>query len=413
MKLNIALLGCGTIGSCVARELLTGNYPGLTLKKVLVNNINKDRNIDGLQELLTNNINDIINDQEINLVIEVLGNEEPALSYVLDCIKNNKHIVTANKELMAKHGYKIFKLASENNVHVKLEASVAGGIPVISTLLEDLKANNIQQITGILNGTTNYILTEMQAGAGFADTLKKSQELGYAEPDPTNDIEGYDVRYKLALLASIAFGQGINPEIISCKGITEVTSHDFEIAQEMGYTVKLLGITKKSNNKVIASVYPYLVPASHPLAKIDGVLNGVAIKGHLVNEVLLVGPGAGAEPTTSSILGDVITIQKQVNSVPTIPYSEPDDNISLGEDNFRAYFRLEVEDKLGVMASIGQELAQCNISINSIIQKHCDDKTYISLLTHHISEAEFNTAVNNLNKINHVKHVCLTLKALD
>ncbi len=416
---GVALLGCGLIGTAVAEELLSGRYKNLNLKKVLVKDINKTRSIS--TELLSTKIEDIVDNPEVDLVIELMGVEEPARDYVLKAIKNKKHLVTANKELIAKHGPAIFEAANENGVQVRLDATVGGGIPIINTLLDSLRANRLQSVVGILNGTTNYILTEMKKGKEFAQALSEAQAKGYAEPDPTNDVEGIDAKYKISILASLAFHRYISPEEITCQGITSVSSADFLFAKELGFSIKLLGSAKRlEDGKISVSVSPFLIPLTQPLAQIDGVLNAIQVRGDLIRELLLVGPGAGPKPTSSAILGDVLSIVKQNLSESPLPYDSKR-NVEMANGSSRFYLRLRVKDQVGVIKELGEVLAQNEISLESIAQKaHVkessleeDGEATLVLLTHEVSEEKMEKALASMRKLGKVSVICCSLKVFE
>lgn len=421
--MRIGLLGCGTIGSCVAQELLSAKYEGLELVKILVRDLSKDRqNLP--QSLLTDKASEITENPDIDLVIETLGGEEPAKTHISNALKNNKHVVTANKELIAKHGKELFELAEKNKKALMLEASVGGGIPVISTIQSDLKANKIHEVVGILNGTTNYILTEMKNGKDFSEALREAQAKGYAEPDPTNDIEGFDAKYKISILASLAFGSYISPSKVTCKGIKEVCRRDFEFAKELGFAIKLVGRARRVHDKKLSiDVYPYLIPFLNPLSQIDGVLNCVSVKGNLVGSLMLVGAGAGAKPTSSSILGDVLAISTGKYSNFKSPYSNKSQtelsvfNDDLPENNFKFYLRLKVNDQVGVMRDIGAILAENGVSLEAIIQKQGEKQeeqgTYLILITHLVPEEQFVKSLKSIKKLDAIIEVSSLMKVLE
>ncbi len=411
MSLNIGLLGCGTIGYQVALELISKKFENLNLKKILVKDSKKIReNID--KSLFTTKAEEILQDPNIDLIVEVLGNEQPALDYVLTAINQKKHVVTANKELMAKHGKKIFSLALEQGVHVQMEAAVAGGIPVINTVQNDLKANHITEIIGILNGTTNYILSEMKGGEEFEEALKQAQEKGYAEPDPTNDLEGYDSKYKISILASLAFRKYISPDSVSCVGIRSISKKDFDLAKEMGFSIKLLGRAKLLNDKSLSiNVSPYLISLDNPLSQVDGVLNAVEIKGDLVGELMLIGAGAGPKPTASSILGDILTIKNKGHKV-FLPYNCKESFVITDKNISKFYLRLEVNDEKGVIRDIGCVLAENGLSIEAIVQKKEIDSACLTLITHEIEEALFFSSLKSVEKLSSVKKISSNFRVL-
>jgi len=422
MKKKIALLGCGTIGGCLAKQLLSRFSDQMEIVKILVKDINKER--PGIpSELLTGQANEILDDESIDLVVELLGNEEPALEYCLRSLTNKKHFVTANKELIAKHAFKIFDCARENAVEVALEASVAGGIPIIRPLLKDLQANQIQEVIGILNGTTNYILTRMERGDSFDEALAQAQEKGYAEPDSTNDLEGYDARYKIAILASLIFGCHIDPEQIECQGIQKITKEDFDFAKELGCSIKLLARAKKISSDLKtpsdlmrADVHPYLLPVDHALAKVDGVLNGIELKADLIPELLLVGPGAGPEPTVSALLADIFSICQGDRLAFTFDaQSAAASAKQLSEEETSYYLRLKVKDQIGVIRDVTAALAKHNISLQSIIQheeNQSNQPISLILLTHSTHPSKFRAFLSELTSLNCLEEICTTLQVL-
>ena len=342
-------------------------------------------------------------------------------------MQNKKHLVTANKELIAKHGPQIFETAFQNSVQVRLDATVGGGIPIINTILDSLKANEITEVVGILNGTTNYILTQMKRGHSFELALKEAQEKGYAEPDPTNDLEGIDAKYKISILASLAFGNYISPSQVFCQGIKDISVLDFNLAKELGFSIKLLGVAKKLNkDEIKVKVYPCFIPAKKPLAKIDDVLNAILVRGDLIQELLLVGSGAGAKPTSSAILGDVLSIQKLADSTQSyLPYKinsliKPNQGV---EHNYRFYVRLIVDDQVGVIRDLGNVLAKNNISLESISQKAYNDENIehnnqteeatLTFLTHEVSENDFELALREVKILKPIREIACILRVFE
>ena len=302
-KVKIGLIGLGTVGTGVVKVL--ANFPEIEIKKIAVKNINKKRNIENLDNsLLTDNPFDIVNDNEIDIVVEVIGGIEPAYDLLVAAVNNGKHIVTANKELLAKKGEPLFKLAKEKHVAVLYEAAIAGGIPIIMPIKTTLAANKINEIEAILNGTTNYILTKMEKdGVSYEQVLKEAQELGYAETDPTGDVEGYDSAYKIATLATIALNKRVDINKIYREGITKISADDMRFAKELGYKIKLIALAKIiESDKVDVRVHPMLVPLKNCLAGINGVTNSVVLEGFPVGRVMMAGPGAGEFPTASSVV---------------------------------------------------------------------------------------------------------------
>lgn len=313
-KIKIGLIGLGTVGSGVFKTLQ--NFKNVEVVKIAVHNKNKKRNIEGLDEsIITDDAYEVVNNPEIQIVAELVGGINPAFDLIKTAIKNGKHIVTANKELLAKHGEELFNFAEENNKVVLYEAAIAGGIPLIMPIKTILAGNKITKIKAILNGTTNYILTKMDVqGASYTDVLKEAQELGYAEADPTGDVEGFDAAYKITTLATIAFGKRIKIENVYREGITKISPDDMKAANEMGYKIKLIASAElNEDSKADVRVHPMLVPKTKTLAHIDYVTNAVSLSGHPVGDVTLSGPGAGEFPTASSVVGDILAIASEID----------------------------------------------------------------------------------------------------
>ena len=435
-EIQIGLLGCGVIGTQVATELLNGNLNckladknKIKLKKILVNDLNKSRGNSIPESLFTNSPDEILLDPDIDIIIEVMGGEKPAYDCVIKAIQNSKHLVTANKELIAKHGPQIFGLAHEKKVQIKLDATVGGGIPIINTIMDSLKANQITEVVGILNGTTNYILSEMKNSKKTLEAaLKEAQDKGYAESDPTNDLEGIDAKYKTSILASLAFHQYIAPDQVQSHGIKSISPADFHFAEELGFSIKLLGLAKQfEDGHISASVYPSLVDADQPLARIDGVLNAVEVRGDLIRELMLVGPGAGPKPTSSAILGDLLSLIKNISSDFPLPYKVLPANArskaeeSSSNEKYRFYTRLRVNDKVGVIRDLGIILAKHQISLESISQKaHTPDSSWekegeatLIFLTHSIGEDKLQIALDEIKQLNPVNEICCILRVFE
>ncbi len=416
MKQNmteIALLGCGNIGSYLAKELLENPEQKVKLKKALVKDPSKPRDLPA--SLITTNIEEILADPNIELVVELMGCEEPALDYVLRALAAGKHLVTANKELIAKHGPKIFAQAEKYNRQVRLDATVGGGLPVINTILGSLTGNRITEVVGILNGTTNFMLSTMSEGASFAEALAQAQALGYAEPDPSSDLSGADARYKISIIASLAFGQYFAPSDVQCTGIEGIDREDLSYAEEIGFSVKLLAQAKSyAGNKLTLSVFPTLVSHQNPLSRVDGVLNGVAIRGHLVGELLIVGRGAGAAPTSSALLGDILSIIERPSGDSRSPYGLGGASRVLAGSAQRYYLRLTTGDEIGVIRDLGGVLALHGISLESIVQKSKGERASLVLLTHHIDDPEqFERALGDIVALPQVFGVNCCLRVLD
>jgi homoserine dehydrogenase len=381
-SIGLSLLGAGNVGSGVAAALEAGaeRYAGrvgrpLQLRHALVRDASKART--GLtSDQLTTTVEDILTDEATQVVVELMGGEDPARAYIESALRAGKHVVTANKEVMAKHGSGLLGVAAEHGVRLLYEASVGGGIPILSPLSRDLLANDITAVTAIINGTTNFMLTAMaQDGAEYEEILAEAQRLGYAEPDPTADVEGIDAAFKIAILCGLAFGVAVQPDEVNRLGITELTSRDFAYADELGYTIKLLANGQLVDGEVIASVQPTLVAHGEPLAKVDGVLNAVQIEGDLVGRVVFEGPGAGANPTASAVLADVLDIAGDIVAGRTASVAPQLRHVRVRppeEQDARYYVRLTVADRPGVLAGIAGALGSNEVSIASVIQFEAD-----------------------------------------
>ncbi len=428
--LGVGLLGLGVVGTGVATALLQKAEEfrhrlgkPLVIRRVLIRDPEKRRTSPMSPALLTTQPSDILHDPQIAIVIEVMGGEHPALEYIAEALERGKHVVTANKEVMAKHGPRLLTLANRKGLQLLFEASVGGGVPIIGPLLKDLAANQVSAIHAIVNGTTNYILTCMShQGLPFAAALRQAQELGYAEPDPTNDIEGVDAAYKLAILATLAFRTQVDPSDVYREGITRVDAKDFRYAQELGYTIKLLAIARKVDGAVQLRVHPAFVPQDHLLSKVDGVFNAVEVQGDLVGRVLFHGRGAGAQPTSSAIVADVLEIARNiVGGVSAAPFP------TLGtatvikpiEELITSYYlRLVVEDRAGVLHQITGIFADLGISIASVIQKDADaaaGTAEIVVTTHPSKEAAVQEALRRVTKSQAVRQVgsCIRVEDLE
>ena len=422
-KLKIGLLGAGTVGSGIVKTLSKNEF--LEIKKIGVKDLNKKRDLNGYvdKDVLTSNLNEIISDPEIGIVVEVLGGLSPAKELVSQAIKNKKHIVTANKDLIATYGPELFDLAKENNVQIQFEASVCGGIPIINTLKQTLSANNFSKIIGILNGTTNYILTEMlNNNLSYETCLKEAQKLGYAEPDPTNDVSGKDSAYKIAILASIAFHERIKIDKVFTEGIQKITLEDILLAEELGYRLKLIGIAKKeSDNKIDIRVHPAFIKKTNTLSSVFGANNGVLVEGDLVGELTLIGKGAGSMPTASSIAGDLNLLVAQLSSSQTPNPQFVCQHTSFAKikpisETSNCYFlRIKTEDKAGVVGLIGTIFGNYGVSINTLTQRgiNIDNTASITLLTHKVKEEKLQKALEEINKSSFVKQVENVIRVLE
>nr|WP_314735339.1 homoserine dehydrogenase [uncultured Campylobacter sp.] len=410
--MNIAILGVGTVGEAVAKILLQNKKLiaarcGEEIVPLIgvVRNLNKKRDV---AIPLTDDIDSVLERDDIDVFVELMGGVEESFKVVSKILERKKAVVTANKALLAYHRYALQNLAQ--NTPFGFEASVAGGIPIIRALREGLSANHILSINGILNGTSNYILTSMMSkGSNFADALKKAQELGYAEADPTFDVGGFDAAHKLLILASIAYGVHGNPEDILIEGIEGITPEDIFFANDFEYVIKLLAIAKKTGEKVELRVHPALVPKDKMIAKTDGVTNAVSVVGDAVGETMFYGPGAGGPATASSVISDLIDIARDGKS-PMLGYKAPFELNALelldpSEIRTKYYFRLRVEDKVGVLAKITNLMSENNLSIDSLLQKPKDESPYATLFftTHTSVEKDVRRTMEILQEQEFVK----------
>jgi homoserine dehydrogenase len=423
-EVGIVLLGLGTVGSGVARSIIekADSYAQrvgvpLVLKKVLVRDVEKPRKVTIDRSLITNDPEEALG-TECDIVVEVMGGEQPAFDFMRQSLGTGRYVVTASKEVMAKRGPELLSLAAEKGTDIMYEASVGGGIPIISPLKRDLSANDITSIRAIINGTTNYILTRMsREGMDFDEALKEAQGLGYAEPDPTNDIEGHDAAYKLAILASLAFHTRIAPDSVHREGITKLTARDLAYAGELGYAIKLLAIARRVDRDAVqVRVHPALVAFDEILAKMDGVLNAVQVDGDLTGRVLFQGAGAGSLPTTSAVMADVLDAARFVvlGSRP-FPWRYTSDVAvqPISAVVSRNYVRLEVADKPGVLAEIARAFGDGGVSIASVIQKETDEEAQtaeIVIMTHSAQEASLRNSLDVIGRLPDVRQVCNVLR---
>ncbi|MAU65002.1 MAG: homoserine dehydrogenase [Dehalococcoidia bacterium] len=419
-QIKVALLGLGIVGSGVANAIITKSeyikkHLGVSIfiESVLVRDRSKSRNVVISNDVYVDSIDDILDNPEIDVVIEVMGGETPALDYILQSIKKGKNVVTANKEVIAKHGPEIFATANSNGVRVLFEASVAGGTPIVSPLMRDLVANDIRSIRAIINGTTNYILTKMaKEGLNYKQVLSEAQSLGYAESDPTNDVQGIDAVYKLAILSMIGFRSTINVDDIYTEGITELESNDFKYASELGYDIKLLAMSELNNAGITARVHPVFIEQNEMLANVDGVLNAVEIETDLTDKVLFHGPGAGSNPTTSAIMADIFTISRNlIDNIPMIDplrFIETRKLVSINELISKYYMRIEAKNQPGVLGIIASILGKYEISISSFIQKEAidgDKYAELVIMTHEAKEEFINKATLDIKDLDTVKDI--------
>lgn len=416
---KVGVLGLGTVGGGTvnvlkrnAAEIARRAGREIIITRASAKDLSKQRICDTQGIALTTDPYEIINDPEIEIILELIGGAGPVKDMVLKAIENGKHVVTANKSLIALHGNEIFAKASEKGVIVAFEAAVAGGIPIIKAIREGLSGNQIEWVAGIINGTGNFILTEMRdKGRDFSDVLAEAQALGYAEADPTFDVEGIDAGHKLTILASIAFGIPLQFDKVYTEGITKITRVDVEYAEQLGYRIKHLGIARKTPEGIELRVHPTLIPERRLIANVDGVMNAVLVKGDAVGPTLYYGAGAGAEPTASSVVADVIDVVRALtsdpeNRVPHLAFQADSlaDIPVLSSDRFKTsyYLRLNAEDKPGVLAEVTRILADHQISIEAIIQKEpLENETSVPiiLLTQITLEKEMNAAIAEIEAL--------------
>ena len=423
--LNVGLIGLGTVGSRVAERMLTWQAQlarragvELCLRRVLVRDVDKPRMVEIGRELLTADAAQLLDDPSIQVVVEVAGGDEPMRSYLERAIASGKHVVTANKVVMANHGPELLSLAAEKNVDVYFEAAVGGGIPLISAFRTDLQANRIERVSAVINGTTNYVLGRMAAEElPLESAVREAQAAGYAEADPTDDVGGFDATYKLAILGSIAYEIRVRPSDIYREGIDGIEPVDFRYARELGYAIKLIAHTQRHPGRVEARVHPAMVPLDHPLAQVEGANNAVFVEGDLVGQVLLVGQGAGGRPTASAVVGDLIdlarSIRRGVQSRPSFSFDDRVGVIPMGEVVTRAYYRIRAEDRPGVLAAVGQVFAEEGVSISSFIQKDAwvEEKTAeLVITTHPTADSRLQRARERIAQLEPVRAVSSFLR---
>lgn len=419
---KVGLLGLGTVGTGVVR-IVEGHQEDLqsqvgspiVIEKVLVQNKSKSRNISISADKLTEDPWEIIRHPEIDVIVEVMGGIANTKEYILEALERGKHVVTANKDLMALHGPEILAKAQEHRCDVLYEASVAGGIPIIRTLVEGFSSDRITKIMGIVNGTTNFILTKMsQEGASYADVLKEAQELGYAESDPTSDVEGLDAARKMTILATIGFRANVALEDVSVQGISSVSKDDILYAKRLGYEVKLLGIAERQDDLISISVQPTMVKQSHPIASVNGVFNAVYVYGEAVGETMFYGAGAGELPTATSIVSDLVAVVKNLKldvngKQGSLAYKEK--KLKTDEQISSKYFLLlQVADRAGVLARITQVFADFEVSLESVLQQPTpsNPEAEIIVITHDANKAAIQKVLatfESLDVVHKVKSV--------
>ncbi len=424
--INVGIIGFGTVGVGTVK-LLSENADSiarkvgsrLVIKRIADLDITTPRSVSMDPSLLTTNADDILNDPEIDIVVEVIGGVSPAGDYIKRALEFGKHVVTANKELIAKEGANLFPLASQLKRDLMFEASVGGGIPIIRPLKTCLAGNEILEIKGIVNGTTNYILTRMKdEGISFVEALRQAQEKGYAEADPTSDVDGHDAAYKIAILASIAFTSRADVTAVYREGIREITADDLNYADQLGFAVKLLAIAKKFSDGMSVRVHPAFVPKTHPLAHVHGVYNAIFVRGSAVGEVMFFGRGAGSEAAGSAVVGDIIDIARNINMGATgrVPCTCFDQLPMLGMESVscRNYVRIIAEDKPRVLAAIAAEFANYDVSIESVLQHVLPDScAEIVWLTHEAPEPSMRAALDAIGHLPVVKQIGSRIRVED
>ncbi len=424
-EVRVGILGLGVVGGGTYR-VLTQNADSITQRvgvPVRVTRIadidwDRERDFEVPEAIRTTDAADVYAGQDVDIVVETIGGTDPAGEFVLAAIENGKSVVTSNKELMAKRGAEILDAAAANGVDVEFEGAVGGTIPIIRALKESLEANDIIEVTGILNGTTNYILTRMtEEGSSFEEVLADAQRLGYAEADPTNDVEGIDAKYKIAILSAIAFGARVNYDDIYCEGITKIAPADIDYATEMGYAIKLLATARRVGDELDVRVHPGLVPKDHPLAQVSGVFNAVWVVGDACDEVMLYGRGAGDMPTGSAVAGDVLDCARNLlhgcrSRVPCTCAGQAE--IKAIEDvEAKSYVRMVVRDRPGVLGSIATIFGQEGVSIESVVQRgSMDASAEIVWIMHEGAERNLRSALGAIGQLGIVHEICSVIRVV-
>ena len=421
--MRAGILGCGNVGAALVRLLddnadLITRRVGVRLEvaRVGVHNLAKERDVDLAPGVLTNDAEAIVDDPDVDVVVEVIGGVEPARSLILAALKSGKPVVTANKELLANFGAELFEAAEAAGVDLLFEASVAGGIPLMRPLRESLAGERIRRVMGIVNGTTNYILTQMaEEGSSFGDALAEAQRLGYAERDPTADIEGYDAAAKAAIIASIAFGARVVAGDVYREGITQITTDDISAAHELGYVVKLLAVAEEHDGRIGVRVHPAMVPLDHPLAAVRGSYNAVFIEGDAVGQLMLLGRGAGGGPTASAVLGDLIDAAKNLRSGSrgaTLGTLHRTPIRPIDETASQFYVSLDAADRPGVLATIASVFGTHDVSIQSMQQKGKGDEARLIFVTHLAREAAMAATIHEVRDLDVVERIGSVLRVV-
>ncbi len=421
-SLKVGIIGFGTVGTGVYKVLKS--FPNIEIKKIAVKDINKKRDIENFDlSLLTDNPYDIVSNPDIDVVIEVAGGVNPVYDILKTAIQNKKHIVSANKELLAKKGSELFALAKENNVIILYEAAVAGGIPIIMPVKTILSANKITKIAAILNGTTNYILTKMaEQNLSYDVALKQAQELGYAETNPTGDVEGYDAAYKIAILSTISFNKKVDINKIYREGITKITAQDIKSAKALGYRIKLIAMGQLlSDGKIDVRVHPMLVAKKHLLAKVDNATNSIMLSGYPVGDLVFTGAGAGAEPTSSSVAGDILVLASELETTSNpLPqticrHNEIAEQIDIGDTYNEYYIAINASNNPGTIGIIGTVFGKHNINISTIMQNgiNSDNTAEIIVITELGKEFDVQNALKELLKSDGINKIDNLLRVMN
>ncbi|MDC3417843.1 homoserine dehydrogenase [Aquibacillus salsiterrae] len=418
-EINIGLCGLGTVGTGVVKilknhkdEIKHKTGTEISIRKILVNDVHKKRDVVINQEWLTTDANELVNNPDIDVIVEVMGGIDDTNLLLEQALNNKKHIVTANKDLMAVHGQKLLKLAKRNNCDIFYDASVAGGIPILRSLSDGLASDKIQKIMGIVNGTTNYILTKMtDEQKAFEPVLKEAQSLGFAEADPTSDVEGLDAARKMTLLANLAFKMEISLDDVEVSGIRDISQEDISFARSLGYTIKLIGIASINGGKVEVSVEPTLLPNEHPLAQVKNEYNAVYVYGEAVGETMFYGPGAGSMPTATAVVSDLMEVVKNIRlGISGNSYISPQYRTQLKEnaDKYTKYFiRMEVSDEAGTFQKITNVFSDQQVSFAKILQLPGSTKgtAEIVMVTHQISKQQLLNSLENLYQLSVVNKI--------
>jgi len=418
-NIGVGLLGLGTVGTGVVKiiknhqdKLMHQVGCPIEVKKILVQDLHKERDVDVDSSLLTTNVNDVIEDPEVDVVIEVMGGIEETRKHIMASLKNKKHVVTANKDLVALYGSELHACASENRCDLYYEASVAGGIPILRGLVDGLSSDKITKMMGIVNGTTNFILTKMSKnGSPYEEVLREAQQLGFAESDPTADVEGLDAARKMAILATLGFSMNIDLKDVSVQGISTITEEDLDYSKRLGYTMKLIGIAKQDGEKVEVSVQPTLLPESHPLASVNDEYNAVYVYGEAVGETMFYGPGAGSLPTATAIVSDLVAVMKNMRlgvNGQSIISPQFDKNLKDHSEIYSKYFlRIHVKDQVGSFAKITSLFSERGVSFEKILQLPLENNgiAEIVLVTHKASLKDYEEILQQLRDLEVVHQV--------